>query len=147
MSTESSAKGAGTRRTRQRDAVIAALDAAPTFVSARELHEALRAQGTHIGLATVYRNLALLVDVGELDTLQRPDGEMLYRRCSPHHHHHLVCRQCGRTVEVAGPTVERWASAVAADHGYADVTHRLELTGVCPQCLPGSPAAPPRSGR
>lgn len=51
------------------------------------------------------------------------------------HHHHLVCRACGRTVEVAGPAVESWADRVAAQHGYADVSHTLEIFGTCPTCV------------
>jgi Fur family ferric uptake transcriptional regulator len=57
---------------------------------------------------------------------------VVYRRCtSGAHHHHLVCRECGRTVEVEGPAVERWADAVAAQHGFRDVSHTLEIFGTC----------------
>jgi Fur family ferric uptake transcriptional regulator len=45
-----------------------------------------------------------------------------------------VCRSCGATVEIAGPTVERWADSVAAEHGYSDVSHTMELFGLCPRC-------------
>ena len=54
--------------------------------------------------------------------LRTEDGEAVYRRCSGTHHHHLVCRACGATVEVEGPAVERWTTAIAAEHGYADVS-------------------------
>ena len=60
--------------------------------------------------------------------------EAVYRACSTHHHHHLVCRACGRTVEVEGPAVERWADKVAEDHGFRDVTHTLEIFGTCADC-------------
>ena len=63
--------------------------------------------------------------------LRTEDGEAIYRRCSATHHHHLVCRACGATVEVEGPAVERWTRAVAAEHGYADVSHTLEIFGTC----------------
>ena len=46
----------------------------------------------------------------------------------------LVCRNCGRTEEVEAPNVEKWARSVAADHGFVDLDHELELFGVCPQC-------------
>jgi Fur family ferric uptake transcriptional regulator len=58
----------------------------------------------------------------------------VYRQCSDVHHHHLVCRQCGRTVEIAGPAVEKWANTVAAEHGFSDVSHQLELFGLCTTC-------------
>ena len=88
------------RATKQRAAVAAALDAVEDFRSAQELHDLLRHQGRSVGLTTVYRTLQGLADAGEVDVLRTPDGEAVYRRCSSGHHHHLVCRRCGRTVEV-----------------------------------------------
>lgn len=122
------------RTTRQRVAVSALLAESGEFRSAQDIHAALRARGASVGLATVYRNLGLMAELGEVDTLVREDGETLYRQCSDVHHHHLVCRQCGRTVEIAGPAVERWANAVAVEHGFTDVSHQLELFGLCAAC-------------
>ena len=122
------------RSTRQRAAVAAVLADVEEFRSAQDLHAALKARGESVGLTTVYRTLAALADAGEVDVLLRDDGEALYRRCSSGHHHHLVCRSCGRTVEVEGPTVERWAAKVAAEHGYTDVSHTLEIFGLCSAC-------------
>ncbi len=122
------------RTTRQRVAVAELLADAAEFRSAQEIHAALRSRGASVGLATVYRNLGNMAESGELDTLVRDDGETLYRRCSDVHHHHLVCRGCGHTVEVVGPGVERWADAVAAEHGFSAVSHQLELFGLCAQC-------------
>jgi Fur family ferric uptake transcriptional regulator len=122
------------RPTRQRRAVAAALREFDDFRSAQEVHEALRASGDNVGLSTVYRALQAMADAGELDVLRSDGGEAVYRRCSDSHHHHLVCRSCGATVEVEGPTVERWTRAVAAEHGYADVSHTLEIVGTCADC-------------
>ena len=123
---------AATRKaSKQRTAVSAYLDGQPTFGSAQDIHAALRELGTPIGLATVYRALQAMVDDGELDALRTDEGETVYRRCGTSHHHHLVCRECGRTVEVEEPSVERWASRVAAQHGFADVSHTLEIFGTC----------------
>ena len=125
----------GTRRpTRQRTAVAAVLAETDEFRSAQELHAILREAGDKVGLATVYRNLQAMAADGEIDMLRTDDGEAVYRACSTGHHHHLVCRVCGRTVEVEGPTVERWTRTVAAAHGYADVSHTLEIFGTCSSC-------------
>jgi Fur family ferric uptake transcriptional regulator len=94
----------------------------------------LRSRGEAVGLTTVYRTLVALADAGEIDVMHTAGGENLYRRCSDGHHHHLVCRSCGRTVEVLGPAVEMWADKVAAQHGYTDVSHTLEIFGTCPAC-------------
>ncbi|PZF87090.1 Fur family transcriptional regulator [Micromonospora deserti] len=122
------------RHTRQRSAVSALLAEVEGFHSAQDLHAMLRERGERVGLTTVYRTLQGLADAGEIDVMRPPGGEHLYRRCSEGHHHHLVCRGCGRTVEVAGPAVESWAGRVAAQHGFTDVSHTLEIFGACPSC-------------
>ncbi|MCO7221696.1 Fur family transcriptional regulator [Klenkia sp. PcliD-1-E] len=122
------------RTTRQRTAVAAIFDQLDGFHSAQEVHARLRADGDTVGLSTVYRAVQALADDGELDSIRTDTGEALYRRCSTRHHHHLVCRDCGRTVEVEGPAVERWADRVAAEHGFADVSHTLEIFGTCAAC-------------
>jgi Fur family ferric uptake transcriptional regulator len=122
------------RSTRQRAAVAAVLDAVPDFRSAQELHDLLKQRGENVGLTTVYRTLQSLAESGEVDVLRTGDGESIYRRCSSGHHHHLVCRVCGRAVEVEGPAVERWADKVAAEHGFTEVSHTVEIFGRCADC-------------
>ena len=122
------------RPTRQRSALLAVLAEPAGFRSAQDLHARLRERGEPVGLATVYRALQALVDAGEVDVLRGDDGEATYRRCSPVHHHHLLCRSCGHTVEVADPPVERWAERIAAELDFADVRHRLEIYGTCAGC-------------
>lgn len=134
MSTSRPAPLPGLRSTRQRAAVTRLLDSVDDFRSAQEIHEELRRGGEGIGLTTVYRTLQTLAEAGEIDTLRTASGEAVYRRCSAHHHHHLVCRDCGRTVEVEGPTVEIWAEKVAAEHGFTDISHTVEIFGTCTPC-------------
>jgi Fur family transcriptional regulator, ferric uptake regulator len=129
-----SAMAIGMRDTRQRRLVAAALAQFDDFRSAQEVHEALAAQGDHVGRATVYRTLRALSVAGDVDVIVRADGETVYRTCSPHHHHHLVCRTCGATVEIVGPVVERWSNQTAAAHGYDEVSHTLEVFGRCASC-------------
>lgn len=125
----------GPRNTRQRRAVEEALHGTGDFVSAQELHLSLRKAGEGVGLATVYRTLGLLAEAGGVDMIRAEDGEARYRLCaSEEHHHHLVCRTCGRTVEVEEPDAERWAEQMAAAHGFTDVSHTLEIFGVCADC-------------
>lgn len=123
------------RMTRQRSAVVAALAEVDDFRSAQQLHEHLHATGNEVGLATVYRTLQSLAVDGDVDVLRADDGEALYRRCSRReHHHHLVCRSCGTTVELDGPGVEAWAAEVGAEHGFVDIEHTMELSGTCRAC-------------
>jgi len=129
------------RNTRQRGAVADLLDRVDGFHSAQDLHAMLRDRGERVGLTTVYRTLQAMADDGEVDVMRPPGGEHLYRRCSLGHHHHLVCRSCGSTVEVLGPAVETWADKVAAEQGYIDVSHTLEIFGTCPRCAAAAPAS------
>lgn len=123
------------RRTRQKRALAAVLDESDAFRSAQELHAELRVRGEHVGLTTVYNQLRALAESGEVDALRSGDGETRYRRCATgRHHHHLVCRRCGRTVEVEGPEVERWASGVASEHRFVDISHTVEIAGTCASC-------------
>ncbi|MEO3938842.1 Fur family transcriptional regulator [Dermatophilaceae bacterium Soc4.6] len=122
------------RPTRQQSLVAQALLEGREFTSAQDLHARLRSTGHTIGLATVYRTLQGLAAEGDVDVLRTGDGEAVYRSCSTGHHHHLVCRHCGRTVEVEGPAVERWAASVSAEHGFRDVEHTLEIIGTCSDC-------------
>ena len=123
------------RSTRQRTAVAGVLGEVDDFRSAQEIHALLRQRGDSVGLTTVYRTLQSLADAGEVDAIRTDEGETVYRRCaSDRHHHHLVCRSCGRTVEVEGPAVEDWASRVAEEHGFTEVTHTFEVFGHCRGC-------------
>jgi Fur family ferric uptake transcriptional regulator len=124
----------GVRTTRQRTAVSEALTELDDFRSTQEIHEYLKERGDSVGLATVYRTLQTLSSVGDVDVILREDGESVYRLCSDAHHHHLVCRKCGFTVEVEGPAVERWAEAVSQEHAFTDVSHTLEIFGLCANC-------------
>jgi Fur family ferric uptake transcriptional regulator len=122
------------RNTWQKDAVKHALGEAIGFVSAQQLHLVLRNHGSTIGLATVYRALADLADAGDADALQSKDGELLYRACTNAHHHHLICRACGKTVEIEAERVESWADEVAKEHGFAHPSHTIDIFGTCSDC-------------
>ncbi|MEK8071136.1 Fur family transcriptional regulator [Rhodococcoides navarretei] len=124
----------GVRATKQRSAISDLLDTIEEFKSAQDLHDELRKRGEGIGLTTVYRTLQTLADAGTVDVLRTDNGESVYRRCSSGHHHHLVCRSCGFTVEVEGPTVEKWSQSVAESNGFSDVSHTIEIFGTCSQC-------------
>ncbi len=135
-------RGTRVRGTRQAEALAAVLATLPGFWSAQQIHGELRRRGERIGLATVYRHLQVLSENGTIDTIRDAGGEALYRRCrSESHHHHLICRSCGTSVEVEGRAVEKWAEQVAAEAGFTAVDHTVELFGLCPAC---GPAAGPR---
>ena len=114
--------------------VIAVLERVGGFASAQELYRLLQRNGESIGLTTVYRALQSLVSDKIVDQLRREDGEAIYRLCGDDHHHHLVCKQCGATVEIEGSAIERWTKAIAEEHGFKEVGHIAEIFGICPKC-------------
>ena len=119
----------------RREDVVAALRAAPGFVSAQGLYARIRDDGARVGLATVYRTLQALAAGGEADVVRSDDGEALYRLCrSSEHHHHLLCRECGAAVELDADVVEDWARVVAQQHGFVAVDHVVEIVGTCAAC-------------
>ena len=128
-------RAAGLRSTRQRAAIVSALRKAAGFKTAQGLHLEMLRAGERVGLATVYRNLQALAESGEVDVLQSELGEAMFRLCdATNHHHHLVCRRCGRSEEITAREVESWAARVARRHGFNDVTHTAELFGLCGDC-------------
>ena len=125
------------RNTPQKAAVKHALSESTGFVSAQQLHQTLKKHGSTIGLATVYRTLADLAQSGEADSLQSKDAEVLYRACTTSHHHHLICRECGLTLEIEAQKLEKWADEVAGEHGFTSPSHNIDIFGICKACQSG----------
>lgn len=127
----------GSRTTRQQVAILDVLGSAKKFCSAQQIHSTLVRKHQDVALATVYRTLKTLTESGDVDVIFN-EGEALYRRCkSAEHHHHLVCRDCGVSVEIENPDLELWAEDVATAHGFESVDHTLELYGTCRRCASG----------
>lgn len=122
------------RNTWQKDAVKHALGEAKGFVSAQELHQTLKKHGSTIGLATVYRALAELAEQRLADSIQSTTGESLFRACGESHHHHLICDECGATVEIEASEIESWSRGVAQTQGFRLTSHTVELFGICRNC-------------
>jgi Fur family transcriptional regulator, ferric uptake regulator len=103
------------------------------FTSAMEIHQALWSRGDNISLTAVYRSLHALVDADQVDELLGPDGQHRYRRCSPATHHHLLCRECHRAVEVRD-SPGQLSNGRLRDIGFADDSIRITLVGLCADC-------------
>ena len=123
------------RSTWQRSAIVDLLERSQVFLSAQQIHAELEEEGTKVGLATVYRNLQSLAEEDLVDTVRSDDGEALYRLCTNEgHHHHLVCRSCGKAVEIAGSLFENWVHDIAVANGFTKVEHVAEFFGLCNDC-------------
>lgn len=133
----------------RRLAVAKALAAGQKFLSARQLHARMLADGVNVGLSTVYRALHELTRLGRVDLVRDETGERLYRYRTAHdRRHYLLCRRCGHSRALAANLVKRWADGIAARTGFAEVRHTLKITGICATCASdGSGRTPPNHSR
>jgi Fur family ferric uptake transcriptional regulator len=124
----------GHRLTGQRRAILDGVASSGGHISADAVHRAVSAAHPTVDRSTVYRTLALLAEAGVIDALAHEPGQTCYRLCGPLHHHHLVCGNCHRVVELEGQELEAPLRALAGRHGFAAIEHRLELVGTCVPC-------------
>jgi Fur family ferric uptake transcriptional regulator len=124
------------RSTRQQSAILEALYGADEFKSAQEIYSLLAKKKLKVGLATVYRTLQKMAEKQDIDAIKSIDGETLYRHCGQNdgHHHHLICNKCGLTITVEGPAIENWTDKVAKENGFSEVSHKVDIFGVCKNC-------------
>lgn len=134
MTSTETTRAPATRQTWQRAAVRDLMERTEEFRTAQQVHDLLREEGAKVGLATVYRALQSMAEADEVDVLRTPEGENAYRSCSRGHHHHLVCRSCGYSIEIHPEALERWAADIAREHGFTDTGHELEIFGLCRNC-------------
>ena len=125
----------GVRATPRRLEVLGELAKERDDVTAQQLWSRLRERDSRTGLATVYRTLALLSEKRVVDVLSHHGGEQCYRLCGDSHHHHLLCERCHRVVEVKQCGLDDWVAAAAKQHGFDATDHRVEIVGLCADCL------------
>jgi len=124
----------GVRATPRRLEVLEELARETDDVTAQQLWSRLRERASRAGLATVYRTLALLSETGVIDVLSHHGGEQCYRLCGAEHHHHLLCEQCHKVVEVSQCGLDDWVASAAKQHGFVATDHRVEIVGLCADC-------------
>jgi Fur family ferric uptake transcriptional regulator len=131
----------GHRVTGARRALVDLVAAQEGHFTAADLLARAGAERLRVGRATVFRTLDLLTDIGALERLDLPSGEHAYVACAPQeHHHHVVCRSCGKSVGVEEGGLQRVVADIAKRSGFLIESHRLELYGLCPACREGSAA-------
>jgi len=137
----------GERRvTGQRRAIVDVLSRHPHPMTSKQIHAALT---DACDLATIYRSMKLLEGKGLVERFDFGDGVARFELAGHHstdHHHHLICRQCDDVVEIEECFIEELQQKLAKQHGYAEVTHKLEFFGLCPNCqTPGTTRRKKRS--
>jgi len=133
MKSTDNSDGTTRRNTRQRQVVLEELRKVTSHPTATELYDMARQRLPKISIATVYRNLELLAQAGEITKLDLAGGEARFDGDASQHHH-IRCTQCGRVEDAGGPAIQ---TDVTSPSGYEVTGYRLEFTGVCPDCKNG----------
>ena len=126
---------AGYRMTEPRREVASLIADQAGHFAAADIVEEARVRDLRIGRATVFRTLDALSEVGVVERIDLPNGAHAYLACEPVHHHHVVCTRCGRSRDIDDARVRSVVRDVARRTGYRIDDHRLELFGLCPDCL------------
>jgi Fur family ferric uptake transcriptional regulator len=137
--TESALEGllaAGLRRGGARRAVVEYLAVQDCCCSAQEIHDGIRAAGGATGVASVYRALDTLAELRLVQRVDVGDGIARFEpsRDGAHHHHHLVCDDCGKVEPFTDAPLERALERAAGRLGYAMEQHDVVLRGACDTC-------------
>ena len=114
------------------------LDHPGEHLSAEDVHDILRTEKAEIGLATVYRTLELLSDLGILQKMEFGDGCSRYEvndtDPTRHHHHHLICTKCGKVEEFDEDLLESLEADIERKTGFRTLDHQVKFFGVCKAC-------------
>jgi Fur family transcriptional regulator, ferric uptake regulator len=124
----------GLRLTRQRRAVLDAIAAAPSSLTATQVYDAARAGCPELGLTTVYRTLDVLADIGALRRVHGQDHCESFVPAGAEHGHTVVCSGCGRVTEFTACDMRGIADAASQETGYHITGHFLQLSGLCAGC-------------
>jgi Fur family transcriptional regulator, ferric uptake regulator len=139
--TRQALRAAGLRAGGARSAVVELLADQRCCVSAQELHDQLEAGGRSVGIASVYRVLDTLSDLRLVQRVDLGDGVARYEPVADgdHHHHHLVCGDCGKVEPFSDPSLERAIELASSRLGYAVEGHEVVLRGECGDCRDNPP--------
>lgn len=128
----------GWRLTPQRETILEIFQNLPegNHLSAEDLYTLLQSQGEKISLSTIYRTLKLMARMGILRELELAEGHKHYEinQPSPHHHHHLICVRCNKTIEFKNDSILKMGTKTAQKEGYHLLDCQLIIHAVCPTC-------------
>src|SRR5262249_9507719 len=128
-------KRVGLKQTAQRDNILRTFLETREHLSTDELHKLVRKKDPKIGFTTVYRTLKLLAECGLASEVAFHDGiaryEHQYNRRS---HHHMVCTNCGSSVEFFSGEVDQLEQKIGRQHNYETTRHTFQIYGVCEDC-------------
>ena len=128
-------KDVGLKQTAQRDAILRAFLETRDHLSTDELYRLVKKKDEGIGFTTVYRTLKLLAECGLASEVAFNDGVARYEhQYQRRNHHHMVCTECGSSVEFFSADIERIEQAVGRKNKYLPTRHTFQIYGICEKC-------------
>ena len=130
----------GLKRTKQRDVVLELFLSNDTHLTAEDIYQKLKHKHSDIGYSTVYRTLKLLKECDLAREVYFADGRMYFEhQFEQPHHDHMVCTQCGHTIEFFNATIEALQDRVAEENGFTPTRHTMVIFGLCRKCRDKGP--------
>ncbi len=123
------------KSTAQRDDIARTFFEYGHHISAEELYAEVKKRSPHVGYATIYRTLRLLKECELLIERHFDEGQARYEAVGERHHDHFICERCGRIIEFENEAIERMQRIVARELRVTLTRHKMELYGLCPDCL------------
>jgi Fur family ferric uptake transcriptional regulator len=125
----------GLKRTAQRDLILDVFLRTEKHLSSEDLYHLVKTEDPSVGHTTVYRTLKLLVEAGLAREVRFGDGRTRYEHNYKHpHHDHLICTECGKTIEFYSAELEAIQDSIVAEYEFTPTQHSLRIFGVCAQC-------------
>ena len=125
----------GLKSTAQRDDIARVFFQIGRHISAEELYAEVKKVNPHVGYATIYRTLKLLKECGLVNERHFDDLQARYEVVTQRHHDHFICERCGKIIEFENEAIERMQEIVASQLKATLTRHKMELYGICAECL------------
>jgi Fur family ferric uptake transcriptional regulator len=124
----------GYRLTPQRLMTIAAIEHSDGHISAEEIYAQVVSKYPHVNISTVYRTLELLKQLGLVTDTDFGEGRVRYHPVGKGHHHHLVCQECGATVDLDETVLTPLKDVLLREYGFSADLRHLAIFGRCGKC-------------
>jgi Fur family ferric uptake transcriptional regulator len=124
----------GYRLTPQRLMILAAIESSDEHISAEEIYAGVTARYPNVNISTVYRTLELLKKLGMVYEIDLGEGRVRYHAEASGHHHHLVCRGCGRVIDIKESTLSSLRDILLRDYSFRAELKHVGIFGLCEKC-------------
>ena len=124
----------GYRLTPQRMMVLDAIENSEHHISAEEIYAQVITKYPHLNISTVYRTLELLHRLGLVTETDLGGGRVRYHPADKGHHHHLVCQECGRVIDLDESVMDNLKLVLKRDYEFTPDIRHLALFGICADC-------------